>query len=95
MLCRADGVSILALHPLTGRTHQLRLHCMASGFPILGDPQYTTDAARAYSDARGLFTQQLCAAKLEFCHPMTGEPVAICTKQEIFLPKGLGKLPII
>lgn len=95
VLCRADGVSILALHPLTGRTHQLRLHCMASGFPILGDPQYTTDAARAYSDARGLFTQQLCAAKLEFCHPMTGEPVTICTKQEIFLPEGLGKLPII
>ena len=30
----------LALEPLTGRTHQLRVHCAASGFPILGDEIY-------------------------------------------------------
>jgi tRNA pseudouridine32 synthase/23S rRNA pseudouridine746 synthase len=30
----------LALEPLTGRTHQLRVHCATSGFPILGDPIY-------------------------------------------------------
>ena len=30
----------LALEPLTGRTHQLRVHCATSGFPILGDPLY-------------------------------------------------------
>lgn len=33
-LCR------LELRPLTGRTHQLRIHCAHLGFPILGDPQY-------------------------------------------------------
>lgn len=32
----------LALEPLTGRTHQLRVHCQASGWPILGDPVYGT-----------------------------------------------------
>lgn len=35
----------LELEPLTGRTHQLRVHCAASGFPILGDSVYG-DAAR-------------------------------------------------
>ena len=30
----------LALEPLTGRTHQLRVHCAATGFPILGDDIY-------------------------------------------------------
>lgn len=30
----------LALQPLTGRTHQLRVHCATEGFPILGDPIY-------------------------------------------------------
>ena len=30
----------LRLEPLTGRTHQLRVHCQASGWPILGDPVY-------------------------------------------------------
>ncbi len=32
----------LALAPLTGRTHQLRVHCAALGWPILGDPIYGT-----------------------------------------------------
>ena len=38
----ADGkpVSWLALEPLTGRTHQLRVHCASSGFAIAGDPIY-------------------------------------------------------
>lgn len=36
-----DGaLSWLELEPLTGRTHQLRVHCQASGWPILGDPVY-------------------------------------------------------
>lgn len=37
---RGGGRSWLALEPLTGRTHQLRVHCAASGWPILGDPIY-------------------------------------------------------
>ena len=37
---RAGGKSWLALEPLTGRTHQLRVHCAAMGWPILGDPVY-------------------------------------------------------
>ncbi|MGO4572068.1 RluA family pseudouridine synthase [Microvirga sp. 2TAF3] len=34
--------TLLELRPITGRTHQLRVHCAASGFPILGDPIYGT-----------------------------------------------------
>jgi tRNA pseudouridine32 synthase/23S rRNA pseudouridine746 synthase len=37
---RTDGHTWLALEPLTGRTHQLRVHCAEMGFPILGDPIY-------------------------------------------------------
>jgi tRNA pseudouridine32 synthase/23S rRNA pseudouridine746 synthase len=39
---RADGLTWLALEPLTGRTHQLRVHCAEMGFPIVGDPIYGT-----------------------------------------------------
>lgn len=35
----------LALEPLTGRTHQLRVHCATMGFPILGDPIYGAGGA--------------------------------------------------
>lgn len=38
-------LSLLALTPLTGRTHQLRVHCAAMGFPILGDRIYGTGHA--------------------------------------------------
>ena len=36
----ADGLSWLELHPRTGRTHQVRVHCANLGCPLLGDPIY-------------------------------------------------------
>jgi 23S rRNA (cytosine1962-C5)-methyltransferase len=51
--------------PLTGRTHQIRVHAAESGFPILGDMLYGgTPAARVF----------LHAAEISFTHPATGEP---------------------
>jgi RluA family pseudouridine synthase len=44
VLGRGDGLCWLELRPKTGRTHQLRVHCAALGFPILGDPFYGTPA---------------------------------------------------
>ncbi|MCJ2120182.1 RNA pseudouridine synthase [Methylobacterium sp. J-001] len=40
VLGRAGGRTWLELKPVTGRTHQLRVHCAASGWPILGDSIY-------------------------------------------------------
>jgi tRNA pseudouridine32 synthase/23S rRNA pseudouridine746 synthase len=39
---RAGALAFLALEPLTGRTHQLRVHCAAMGWPIVGDTVYGT-----------------------------------------------------
>jgi tRNA pseudouridine32 synthase/23S rRNA pseudouridine746 synthase len=39
---RSTGLTWLELEPLTGRTHQLRVHCAASGWPMLGDEIYGT-----------------------------------------------------
>ncbi len=63
----------LALEPITGRTHQLRVHCAHGGFPILGDPQYGSEKSQAFSASLGLSHQMLCAKSLTFTHPMTGE----------------------
>jgi len=49
VLGRAEGRAFLALEPLTGRTHQLRVHCAALGWPILGDPIYGTGTLSAPS----------------------------------------------
>ena len=81
---KTDGItSVLALTPVTGRTHQLRLHCKMEGVPILGDPQYTSPASMLFSCARGLFTQQLCAASLELLHPVTGASLVISTRKTV------------
>ena len=87
VLRRWERTALLALHPITGRTHQLRLHCLASGWPILGDPQYATDASRAYSAQCGIAPQQLCAAELAFTHPLTGESVRIFSHQDVLCPE--------
>ena len=42
VLGRADALAFVALEPLTGRTHQLRVHCAAMGWPIVGDTIYGT-----------------------------------------------------
>lgn len=60
--------SRLALEPVTGRTHQLRVHLLALGHPILGDPLYG-DSAVASRAERLL----LHARSLNFVHPATGE----------------------
>ena len=73
VLERGEKLCKLALHPVTGRTHQLRLHCAYMGFPILGDPQYGSPESQAFSEELGLAHQMLCAKKLEFYHPLTGE----------------------
>ena len=46
VLGRAGGQTWLELRPVTGRTHQLRVHCAAQGWPILGDGIYGTVPAR-------------------------------------------------
>ena len=40
------GITWLALEPVTGRTHQLRVHCAAMGFPIFGDDIYGNEASQ-------------------------------------------------
>ena len=86
VLREQDGISLLELSPVTGRTHQLRVHCQYLGCPILGDPQYMTEESRELSRRLGLFTQELCAVRLSFPHPMTGERLTVESKQDIFLP---------
>lgn len=76
----------LELQPITGRTHQLRVHCAYMGFPILGDPQYSTPASLAFSRQLGLETQMLCATRLNFVHPVTGKALEIVSGTDAAFP---------
>ena len=77
VLERKDGFCKLALRPVTGRTHQLRVHCAHKGYPILGDPQYGTEESKL-----DLPSQLLCAYSLEFRHPITGEKMHLVSRMD-------------
>ncbi len=85
VLQRREQTCLLALRPVTGRTHQLRVHCAYMGFPILGDPQYNNEESRMLSEKLGLQTQQLCAKQLQFTHPVTKEPILLESKQNVIV----------
>ena len=76
----------LELRPVTGRTHQLRLHCAHMGYPILGDPQYGSPESQAFSREMGLESQILCAKRLTLVHPVSGETLVLESNMEAALP---------
>lgn len=65
---QARDLSRLLLSPVTGRSHQLRVHLLSLGHPIIGDT--------LYGDATNIaLSSRLClhAAAIEFCHPLSGQ----------------------
>ena len=83
LLERRGDICKLALRPITGRTHQLRVHCAHMGYPILGDPQYGSEASQALSGQMGCASQLLCAKRLSFPHPVTGEQMELFSQLDV------------
>merc|ERR1711871_769566 len=76
----SDRVTTLVeLQPLTGRTHQLRVHLAHLGTPILGDSLYAPDDA-----VTGQPRLALHAYSMEFFHPITNENIVITAPLESF-----------
>jgi tRNA pseudouridine32 synthase/23S rRNA pseudouridine746 synthase len=68
-LLQSNGVtSLIELEPITGRSHQLRVHMQSIGHPILGDKFYAHEEAFKLSDRLDLH-----AAYIKFKHPSTNE----------------------
>ena len=70
----SDNYTQVELTPVTGRSHQLRVHMLAIGHPILGDRLYAHDKALELSERL-----QLHAQSLAISHPVTGENMAFYT----------------
>lgn len=71
---RGAGETRVRLMPKTGRSHQLRVHMLALGHPILGDPFYAEGAARDYPRL------MLHSETLQFRHPDGGQGMRITAK---------------
>lgn len=76
-----QGIGLFRLTPHTGKTHQLRLHMLSLGFPILHDAYYPVLKPKNTSD----FSQplQLLAAALSFTDPLTGAVRQFTSAQQL------------
>jgi len=72
-----DSVSLVQLRLETGRTHQIRVHCLHLGHHVLGDTLYSTEDSRRVSLTLGITSQALHARKLGFVEPLSGTFVEI------------------
>lgn len=70
----ANGETRVRLYPMTGRSHQLRVHMKEIGHPILGDPFYASGPARAHPRL------MLHAESLRFRHPDGGKGLTFSAK---------------
>ena len=66
-----DDRTRLLLKPITGRTHQLRIHCLSLGHIIVGDGLYGGDSERQQE------RMLLHAETISLFHPATGEPITL------------------
>lgn len=71
----ARNITRVELEPVTGRSHQLRVHLQSLGHPILGDELYANTEIRDQADRLLLHAVDIC-----FCHPITGDEVRISSK---------------
>jgi tRNA pseudouridine32 synthase/23S rRNA pseudouridine746 synthase len=81
VLGRGPGIAWLAMEPVTGRTHQLRVHAAAQGWPIVGDDIYGTQAS-------------LRRLRNEKFIPHFGEPRLHLHSREIVIPISKNKEPV-
>lgn len=77
VLQSSDTATLVELEPVTGRTHQLRVHMQSIGHPMLGDALYAPASVRKLTPRL-----MLHAHTLAFAHPFTGEAMAFTAQAD-------------
>jgi 23S rRNA pseudouridine1911/1915/1917 synthase len=96
----ARGLTLLACRLVTGRTHQLRVHLAANGWPLVGDRVYRARTgvrlpdARLHRDATTFPRQALHAWRLSFAHPRSRLPLTLVAEPPADLQRWLALLRV-
>jgi 23S rRNA pseudouridine955/2504/2580 synthase len=92
VLQQYQDASLIRAFPVTGRTHQIRVHCQISNHPIACDSKYGNDEFDKSMNSLGLKRLFLHAASIEFTHPKTEQRLKIEAPLEKSLQSTLEKL---
>ena len=87
-----ENATLVRAFPVTGRTHQIRVHCQIKGHPIACDSKYGYENFDEDMKNLGLKRLFLHAASIEFTHPSTDERIKIEAPLEHSLQNLLTKL---
>lgn len=89
---RYQGATLVEALPITGRTHQIRVHCQFAGHCIAGDPKYSDKAFETMMQEIGLKRLFLHAHQLSFDDPRTGKRLTFNATMDHQLESALKKL---
>nr|WP_086940777.1 23S rRNA pseudouridine(955/2504/2580) synthase RluC [Thaumasiovibrio occultus] len=92
VLERFKDATLVQASPVTGRTHQIRVHCQYTGHPIAWDDRYGDRRFDAYTGKMGLSRLFLHAANISFTHPASGEEMELNAPMNQELENALVKL---
>ena len=82
----AEGMALVEARPMTGRTHQIRVHAYALGYPLLGDTLYSSPETDIIA------RPALHAYSLSFNHPVSNERVSFTAPYPTDFKKALERL---
>lgn len=92
ILQKFDGVTLVQASPVTGRTHQIRVHCQYAGHPIACDDKYSEQKFDDSMRELGLNRLFLHAAQLRFIHPDSEDVMTVQAPLDPILVSTLKKL---
>ncbi|TQV73479.1 23S rRNA pseudouridine(955/2504/2580) synthase RluC [Exilibacterium tricleocarpae] len=92
VLQRYDRVTLVEAKPITGRTHQIRVHARHAGHPLVGDDKYGDDALNKTLRELGVRRLFLHAARLAFSLPGADQPTVVRAPLAVDLQEALSRL---
>jgi 23S rRNA pseudouridine955/2504/2580 synthase len=95
VLQRFDGFSLIEARPITGRTHQIRVHAQYSGHSLVGDEKYGDDEINEAMREKGVRRLFLHASALSFYLPESNELTHVDAPLPPDLAIPLSKLPAL
>ncbi|MEI7950678.1 MAG: RluA family pseudouridine synthase [Gammaproteobacteria bacterium] len=87
-----DQATLVEARPLTGRTHQIRVHAASIGCPLLGDDKYSVQEKLQLQERAGSNRMFLHAAKLQFPHPLDGRIITVEAPYDVQFAQAISRL---
>ncbi len=92
ILRKLHQTTLVEARPLTGRTHQIRVHAASIGCPLLGDDKYSAQENQKLQQRSGSNRMFLHAAKLQFPHPGDGKSITVEAPYDAQFTQALSRL---